>query len=135
MGKHTNHDSKRTRRHQKDRTFVFLEPALNRRLIGLLRKAKIHHIVDPDGMIHYSIKDAPRVENELICAVRRSKFTKWLVQTCPPDWVDTYREYMKTHEIPYCEEIDDGTLWFLLPGRHRPSRWKMADPNTVQVSP
>lgn len=127
--------SKPLSRSEMDRTFVFSEPALNRRLLGLLRKSRIRHLVDRCGVIHYKGTDARQIENEFICAVRRSRFPKWMVQTCPPDWADTYRNYMRQHHISYCEELDNGKLWFLLPSQRRPSLWKMSDPNTGQVSP
>jgi hypothetical protein len=107
------------------RTFRFRDDSLNRRLIGLLKKNEIRHAVDATGVIHYAIADEESVENDLIGAIRARVFPSWQVLSCPEDWADRYRDYMRQNAIPFTEEEDDGQSFFLLPRKYRPHLWKM----------
>lgn len=108
-------------------SFRFLNKNLNRELIGLLKKAKIDHSIDRDGTVHYSSDDEEVVENDLICSIRDKVFPSWKVLNCPSDWTARYKEYMSHNDIPFQEELSNGELWFLIPGKHRPHSWKLED--------
>lgn len=112
----------------KQHSFKFLDEALNQRLLGLLRGAKIDHAVDADGVIHYSADDEEVVDNELISSVRDEVFPAWKVVTCPRDWRGRYRDYMIRHGVPFREELSNGELWFLIPRKYRPHSWKLGGP-------
>lgn len=107
-------------------SFKFLEDDLNRRLIALL-KNEIGHAVDENGVIHYSPRDEWSVENDLIGSIRDRVFSPWQVLSCPKEWAERYRRYMVKHDISFKEELSDGQLWFLLPRKYRPHRWKLDD--------
>jgi hypothetical protein len=109
----------------KRRSFKFLDDDLNRELAGLLRKAKIDHVVDKEGLVHYSEADDEVVENDLICSICDKTLPSWKVFTCPGDWIERYRDYLRRHGIPYQEELSDGELWFLIPRKCRPYAWKL----------
>jgi len=113
---------------KKENSFKFLDDDLNQRLLALLTKGKIGHRVDKEGVIHYSLDDEEAVENDLICLIRDKVFPSWQVLTCPRDWIVRYEEYMRSHRIPFHEELSNGELWFLLPRKYRPHRWKLDDP-------
>ncbi len=106
-------------------SFKFLDDGLNHRLIGLVKKSGLKHVVGPEGVIRYSPGDAEEMENKLIFSVRRRAFPSWQVQTCPPDWVGRYKEYMTRRDIPFTEELADDQIWFLLPRKYRPHAWKL----------
>jgi hypothetical protein len=108
-------------------SFRFVEDDLNRRLITLLKENAIRHSVDKNGVIHYSPDDEESVENDLISSIRNCVFPSWQVLSCPKNWTKRYKEYMTEHDIPFKEELIDGQLWFLLPQKHRPQRWKLND--------
>lgn len=112
---------------QTKRSFRFLDECLNRQLIAAFGKSEIKHAVAKDGTIRYSPADEHAGE-DLICSVRAGVFPSWQILTCPPDWIAVYREYMNDHAIRFHEEIDDGTLWFLLSRRLRPHMWKLDCP-------
>jgi len=109
-------------------TFQFLDASLNRRLITLLEKHAIKHRVDQTGVIHFSPADEEKVENDLIGLVRGQVFRSWQLVTCPDDWSDRYRAYMKVHDIPFQEERSNDETWFLIPRKHRPRLWKLDEP-------
>ena len=111
-------------------SFKFLDDDLNRELLGLLKKARIGHFVDKDGVIHYSADDVQVVENDLIGSIRDRVFPSWQLQTCPSDWVACYRDYMSRHDIPFREELSNGQVWFLIPRKYRPHAWKLDGPPT-----
>lgn|SRR5487761_2014796 len=111
----------------KSDTFRFLDDGLNQQLIALLQKADINHCVGKDGVVHYSPADGEVVENDFICTIRDKVFPSWQILTCPRDWIPRYKKYMKSHELPFHEELSNGELWFLLPGKYRPHRWKLDD--------
>jgi hypothetical protein len=106
-------------------SFRFLDKDLNRDLVGLLKKAKIDHTIDKDGVVHYSADDDEVVENDLICSIRDKSLPSWQVLTCPSDWTARYRDYMNRHGIPFREELSNGELWFLIPRRCRPHAWRL----------
>ena len=76
-------------------------------------------------MLHYSPDDVEIVENELICAIREQVFATWQVVTCPPDWVDRYRQFMTKKGVPFREELADEEVWFLIPRKYRPNLWNL----------
>jgi hypothetical protein len=106
-------------------SFRFADDDLNEKLIQRVRKARIKHTVGDAGDIRYSSADEGVVENDLISTIRDEVFSPWQVLTCPADSQELYRRYMARHDIPYCEEWSDGDLWFLLPAKYRPHRWKL----------
>ena len=112
----------------KSNSFKFLDGTLNQLLIALLKKAKIKHNVGADGIIHYSSDDEDIVENDFICSIRDKVFLSWQILTCPRDWTGRYKKYMNLHKIPFHEELTNGELWFLLPRKYRPHRWKLDSP-------
>ena len=109
-------------------SFQYSDDALNRELIGLLKRAGIDHSLDEDGVIRYSSDEHEFVENELINAIRDRVFPSWQVLTCPEDWIARYRNYMNRRQIPFREEWNDGSLWFLIPRKYRPNSWKLDGP-------
>ncbi|HEX3997531.1 MAG TPA: hypothetical protein VHX65_03160 [Pirellulales bacterium] len=106
-------------------SFKFGDEDLNSRLLALLKKSHIKHSVDKQGVIHYPSGEADLVENDLLCSVRDAVFPRWQVLTCPPEWIESYKLYMRGHQIPFHEELSNGKVWFLLPRRFRPHRWKL----------
>jgi hypothetical protein len=108
-------------------SFRFVDEALNRRLIGLLKKSRVKHSIGEAGVIHYSAADVDLVENDLICSIRTNIFPTWKVLTCPIDWAERYRRYMVRHNIPFQEELATGELWFLIPSKYRPHSWKLEE--------
>ena len=110
---------------QRSHSFKFLDDKLNHRLLAFLRKAKIKHEVEKNGIIHYSPDDQEVIENDFICSIRDMVFPSWQLLTCPPDWVERYKKYMGDHGIPFYEELSNGESWFLLPSRHRPHSWNL----------
>jgi hypothetical protein len=113
---------------RKGNSFRFLDEDLNQQLLTLLKKSKIKHDVDKNGMILYSPEDEAVVDNDYICAIRDKVFPSWQVLTCPRDWIVRYKKYMISHWIPFHQEMSNGELWFLLPRKYRPHRWKLNDP-------
>ncbi len=106
-------------------SFRFADEELNRRLIGLLQKHDVKHSVGKDRAIHYSSMDTELVENELIASVRDEVFFPWQIISCPKDWTQRYKNYMRKHGIPYVEELIDNQLCFLIPRTFRPHSWKL----------
>jgi hypothetical protein len=115
-------------------SFKFLDDDLNHRLIALMKKARVNHVVDKTGIIHYSPDDDEVVENDLICSIRRQVFTSWQILTCPNDWIGTYKRYMSKHRIPFSEELSNNQLWFLIPRKYRPYAWKLEPQASEQVA-
>jgi hypothetical protein len=116
----------------KKNSFRFLNEDLNHQLLVFLKKAKVKHEVGKDGVNHYSPEDEEVVENELISPIRDKPFSSWQVLTCPGDWTSRYKEYMSEHRIPYLEKVSNRDLWFLLPRKYRPHRWKVIAPRKVE---
>jgi hypothetical protein len=116
-------------------SFKFLDDHLNHLLLALLRKCKIKHRVDRNGVIHFSSEDEEVVENELICSVRDKAFPTWQLLTRPPEWTERYKKYMSNHGIPFCEEQSNGESWFLIPRKYRPHRWKLDGSLKAEVVP
>jgi hypothetical protein len=69
--------------------------------------------------------DTELVENELIASVRDVVFFPWQIISCPKDWTQRYKNYMRKHGIPYVEELIDNQLCFLIPRAFRPHSWKL----------
>jgi hypothetical protein len=113
---------------EKSNTFKFLDDDLNQQLIVLLKKAKIKHDVGKDGIVHYFPDDEEVVENDVICSIRDKALPFWQILTCPRDWTVRYQKYMNHYEIPFHEELSNEELWFLLPRKYRPDRWKLEAP-------
>jgi hypothetical protein len=109
----------------KNCSFKFLDNRLNRQLVDLLKKSKIDHSIDENGVIHYSSDVQEVVENDLIGSVRSKVFRPWQVLTFPNDWSRRYLEYMRRRCIPFREELSNGELWLLLPRKYRPQTWKL----------
>jgi len=116
----------------KSRSFKFVDESLNQQLLTLLKKGKIQHDVDKQGLIFYSPEDEEVVENDLISAIRDKVFPSWQVVTCPREWITQYKNYMIRNKIPFQEELSNGELWFLLPRKYRPHRWKLEDPREAE---
>lgn len=114
-------------------SFKFVDDELNRKLIGRLKKAGIKHVVDKDGVIHYSAREEDSLENDLLQAIRCEVFPSWQVLSCPENWTDSYRAYMLEHDVPFAEELIDGRLCFLLPRRYRPDAWRIEEPSAKEV--
>jgi len=112
-------------------SFRFADEQLNRRLIALLKRNRIRHFVDKQGVVHYSAEDEDAVENEAIVSIRNGVFAYWQVLSCPKEWADSYRQHMTKHGIPFQEEESQGELWFLLPRKYRPHMWKLDEPLTA----
>jgi hypothetical protein len=106
-------------------SFRFAEDGLNRRLITLLKRNRIRHSVEENGVIHYSRADEESVENDLINSIRSRVFSSWQVVSCPKEFAERYTRYMRQHDIPFKEELADGQSCFLLPRRYRPHQWKL----------
>lgn len=109
-------------------SFRFADPRLNERLVALLKEHSVAHHLDKNGQIHYAPEDADLVENELVSSVRARVFPSWQVLTCPGSWRKRYEQYMRRHDIPFEIEYSDGEVWYLLPQKYRPHRWKLGDP-------
>jgi hypothetical protein len=112
---------------RKQTSFRLRDDALNQRLLARLKKGGVQFDVGKDGTIHYAPDDEEGLESNFIGPVRDSVFPSWQVLTCPPAWVDRYKQYMTKHAIPFRIEESNGELWFLLPGKYRPLRWKLED--------
>lgn len=113
---------------EKRSSFKFLDADLNNQLLALLKKGKIKHDVGKDGLVHYSPDDEEVVENDIICSIRDRAFPSWQVLTCPPHWAARYKKYMRHQRIAFQEELSNGEMWFLLPRKYRPARWKLDGP-------
>jgi hypothetical protein len=116
----------------KRRSFRFVDDELNERLIQLLKKSHVSHRVDADRVIHYSSDDEDVIGNDLICSIRDRLFRSWQIVSCPPEWTDSYRQYMAQHEIPFVEETSGDDRRFLIPSRYRPHSWKLEEPISRQ---
>src|SRR5439155_3457648 len=99
-------------------SFRFVDDGLNRKLLALLsRKAKGKFTVDASRVVHYSHDDEDLIGNDIICAVRGEAFPSWQLVMFPPDWAESYTDYMIKHDIPFREELRDGQLRLLIPRR------------------
>ena len=106
-------------------TFKFMDDALNDWLVALLKKAKVKHAIDRDGVVRYERGDEELVGNELICSIRNKVFSAWQLLSCPADHADRYRRYMIRRGIEYREEWINGQMCFRLPRKHRPHAWAL----------
>ncbi len=108
-------------------SFRFMDDELHRRMLALLKKHMIKHVVNSDGVIHYSVKDEEIVGNELIATVRASVFPSWQLLSCPADWTERYKRHMNQHGVPFREERFNNELCFLLPRKYRPHSWELEE--------
>lgn len=108
-------------------SFKFMNDKLNLRLIGLLKRANIDYVVDRDGAIRYSSKDEEVVGNELIRTIRNEVFSPWQLLSCPKEWIERYKQYMRQKHVDFSEELINDQLCFLLPRKYRPHSWKLED--------
>jgi hypothetical protein len=106
-------------------SFRFVDDDLQRQFRALLKTSGIDHTVEKDGAVVYKRDDEEIVENELISSIRNRIFGAWQILSCPKDWTNRYRAYMKENDIPYAEEITDQEICFLIPRRYRPHSWKL----------
>jgi len=111
------------------RSIRFSNLDLNEKLIRLLKKRRVEHRADEDGVLDYSATDIDLVENELICTIRSQIFPSWQILTCPPDSTEIYRNYMTAHDVPFVEECINGDRWYLIPSKYRPHTWKLTSKN------
>jgi hypothetical protein len=110
---------------KKTYSFKFIDDDLNRRFLALLKEAKVKHVVDRDGTVHYSSADEETVGNELLYSIRSKVFPDWQLLSCPRDWSDRYKRYMIHQGVPFREEVFNDQLGFLLPRKHRPHAWDL----------
>src|SRR5437588_549010 len=112
-----------------DYSFGFMNNDLNRQLIARLKRAGIRHHVSKEGAVHYSPADEEAVD-DCVSSIRDKVFASWQILTCPRDWTARYKKYMSRNGIPFYEELSNGELWFLLPRKYRPHRWKLDSATT-----
>jgi hypothetical protein len=116
-----------------DRSFRFVDGALQTDLLARVGASGARHAVGDDGTLRYASVDEELVGNELICAVRTGVFPEWGVftlegdETTRPRITARYRAYMVEHRIPFVEEVVDGFVWFLLPDGYDSFEWGIAD--------
>src|SRR4051794_23011286 len=97
-----------------ERSFRFVDDALQGDLLALVRRSGVIHSVDEDGTLRYASGDEEVVGNELICSIRNCLFQTWSIftlegdETPRPKVTAAYRAYMSQHGIPFAEEIIDG---------------------------
>src|SRR5438445_7659988 len=101
-------------------SFRFVDDSLNRRLIALMKKRGVRHLVGKDGIIRYKADDEELVENKLLEPIRESVFQPWQIISCPKDWAERYKSYMVHHRVPFVEELINSQLCFLIPRKYRP---------------
>jgi hypothetical protein len=82
------------------------------------------HAVGVDGRIYYHSSDEESFE-DILAPVRAAAFPAWQVLSSPSDWLQKYRDEMKQRKIPYHEELNNGSVEFLLPRSARPHSWQM----------
>jgi hypothetical protein len=100
--------------------FRFVDDARNDRLLAALKKGRCKHLVGPGNIVYYFDEDSV---GSVIDRARDEFVKPWGLISCPPDWSASYIRYMKKHRIKYCEEINDGELWFLVSGHLDPHEW------------
>jgi hypothetical protein len=108
-------------------SFKFIDSDLTQRLLALLKKAKIKHVVDQDGVIHYSRADEETVGNELLYSIRTKVFPDWQLLSCPAEWTERYKRYMIQHGVPFREELFNDQMCFVLPRKYRPHSWDLEE--------
>jgi hypothetical protein len=109
-------------------SFRFQNEKLNRRLVELLRKSNAKCLIDRKGVVRYPRGETEVVENDVICEIRSSVFPRWQLVFCPRDWLDSYKNYMLNHGVPFEEELSDDEVCFLIPRGYRPHSWKLTPP-------
>jgi len=105
--------------------FRFLRDDLQRRLLRLVAAMELEHR-EVDGYLCTRERDQYIVE-DLRSAVRSSVFDDWHLwrggAAKAPALHEQYRAYMEAHQIPYVEEDDNGSRWFLLSRSSDPYSW------------
>jgi hypothetical protein len=107
-----------------DRSFRFVKDALNQKLVSLLRRSDLDHSVAADGRVHYHSGDEERFE-DVLGRVRGDVFPEWQVLSFPQEWANLYRTAMADRAVSYEEELNNGSVEFLLSAHHRPHAWKI----------
>jgi hypothetical protein len=107
-----------------DRWFKFADVQLNRKLIALLERAGLACAISNDGKVRYHSSDEEQFEDVLAC-IRGEVFPSWQVLSFPPDWANKYRHAMEIRQHPYQEELNNGSVEFLIAGDLRPHSWKI----------
>lgn len=115
-------------------SFKFLDSQLNRRLLDILKKRRDAFVVDAGGAVRMSPENEIVLHNEILPDLRAEKFASWQLITCPEDWIESYKEYMATNAVPFTEEIENGDLWFMIPGSYKPHSWKIKEPTRDQAT-
>ncbi|HEY1067534.1 MAG TPA: hypothetical protein VGE52_15535 [Pirellulales bacterium] len=105
----------------------FLNERMNQQFLRLLIGAGVPFRVDAERTVYFSADDDDVIENELAAKVRRTKFPRWQLLSCPHDWTERYENYMTRRDIPFVRELLDGELYFLLPNAYRPHTWKLEE--------
>jgi hypothetical protein len=100
-------------------SFKFLRNDLQQQLLRLFRASGIKHVIDQNAIVHYSSEDEDVVENHLIKSIRDKIYPSWQVLSVPQDWATRYRNYMKSHQISFEEELVNGDGCFLIHQRLR----------------
>jgi hypothetical protein len=116
-----------------DRNFRFIDQRLQQEVLTRIARTGVAHEIGEDGMLHYASVDAEVVENDLICSIRDTVFPAWSIFTVEgcglaPDPLETgkYRDYMRTHHIPFVEEVHDTERWFLIPDPYDSFAWNVS---------
>jgi hypothetical protein len=114
----------------KTHTFRFVDDVLNQKLIALLKKeAPGKFSIDKKGAVKYSHAEEDLIGNELICKIRTTVFESWQIISFPAHWKNSYKRYMSENKVPFCEEIRDANVRFLIPRQFRPHAWKLVEPS------
>jgi len=108
-----------------ERSFRFADEHLNGLLLRLVGRAGIAYGVDEHHTVYYRKRDEERFE-DILADVRAEAFDSWQVLSSPEDWIPKYRDEIARRKIPCYEEVNNGRIEFLLPGRARPHSWQMA---------
>lgn len=113
-----------------DLSFKFMDANRNRKLLASVKTAGIKHRLDATKVLHFSSDDEDVVGNKLIKPLRDEQFQSWQVLSCPTEWTERYRQYMRKHRIPFSEELIDGETCFLISGHQTPLDWELPASNT-----
>ena len=110
--------------------FKFENLDLQKRVIGDLHASNSQFRLLPDTTVEFEKEDMETddygcmLEDVILRQIRGSVFDKWQLLSCPPESVDSYKEYMGKHGIEYEIEIHDGMESFLLSQEHDPDSWE-----------
>ena len=105
--------------------FCFLDRDLQGKLVKLVRAMGLDYEVE-DGHVRTRDEDWSVVE-DLRSAVRSSVFEEWQLWRgnagLDAETRGKYRAYMDERAIPYFEEEENGTHWFIFHAREDPASW------------